>query len=71
MRLPLWIGGSAVLVLSGADALIELQSRAVAWAARALIDTMTPDGVIRAVHASEHAEPQRDIPSPYAKTPRR
>ncbi|MGW4479920.1 hypothetical protein [Rhodococcus triatomae] len=40
MRLPVWVGGSLVVVLSVADAVVELQARAVAAAARAVIRGM-------------------------------
>ncbi|MGW0042128.1 hypothetical protein [Rhodococcus sp. NPDC003348] len=40
MRVPLWIGLPAVIVLSTADVVLALQTRAVGAAARAVIRRM-------------------------------
>ncbi|MFC9786963.1 hypothetical protein [Rhodococcus sp. NPDC127528] len=43
MRIPPWIGGTVVIMLSAADAILQLQARAVGSLTRRVIRSMNGD----------------------------
>lgn len=61
MRIPLWIGGPAMIALSAVDAVLEIQIRAVQTLARAASSGM---GTEVPVQVAEFTAPDGEAPGP-------
>ncbi|GAA4479289.1 hypothetical protein GCM10023094_24230 [Rhodococcus olei] len=49
MKIPLWIGGPAVIALSAVDAVLEIQLRAVQRLARTVTTGMGTEGALQMI----------------------